>query len=538
MWTYSRSATIYCALLVLIALGTVIFRIGALPLIGSDEPRYARIAEEMALSGRWVTPILEGHPWLEKPPLYYWITIPLFHWAGVSETTARLGSAILAFISALAVFWAGARLWTRFAGFLSAAILLTSLGFCAFARSASTDMPMTACLTVALMIFMVSAVQEGIPAWLVWCAYALVGLAILAKGPVALLLVAGIGISFWCFDDRGLPIAWKRHLPGFAVTAVVALPWFLLAFQQNGYAFISMFLINHNLARYVSDIHHHTQPVYYFLPVLLGLFYPWSVWLPVLAPDSVLRCLRNWRNWNPARLFLICWILFPFLFFSFSRSKLPGYLLPVIPPLALLLGVRLSELFGNAEVRRKKPAASWFSLSVALLLAIALPLVFWKSYGGNWRVGLLLSVILLIPSLAAFTSSLKADWRRAIVWTILQGALLILGISQFAFPVIASYQSTKEIAARLLVVREKGEPAVTYCFFHHTLDYYTRYSIDGDIQEKESLVKFLREHGQVLVIAENQRVLELKDIPGVKTQLLWEQGILRLLRLTKHGVRP
>ena len=112
MQTTSRVTFGYCLLLILISLCTLFFRLGSLPFLGSDEPRYARIAEEMSLQERWVTPILEGRPWLEKPPLYYWITIPIYRLFGVSETTARLGSALLSLIASWFILWMGAKIWT------------------------------------------------------------------------------------------------------------------------------------------------------------------------------------------------------------------------------------------------------------------------------------------------------------------------------------------------------------------------------------------------------------------------------------------
>ena len=133
----ARSPARSFLLLLIISLATIFFRLGELPFIGSDEPRYARIAEEMLLNHHWVTPLLEGRPWLEKPPLYYWLTIPIYAVAGVSETTARLGPSACALFSAFAVWWLGRKLWNPLAGLYSGMILLTTLGFACFGRSAS-----------------------------------------------------------------------------------------------------------------------------------------------------------------------------------------------------------------------------------------------------------------------------------------------------------------------------------------------------------------------------------------------------------------
>ncbi|MBM3791021.1 MAG: phospholipid carrier-dependent glycosyltransferase, partial [Acidobacteria bacterium] len=146
--------------LLLIAGATLLFRLGDLPFTGADEPRYARIAEEMHLEGRWVTPVLQGLPWLEKPPLYYWITIALYSVFGIGETTARMGPALCALLAAWAVCWAGRRSKGPVAGFMAGVVTLTTLGISVFGRGASTDMPLTAFYTVALSILYVSLPEK------------------------------------------------------------------------------------------------------------------------------------------------------------------------------------------------------------------------------------------------------------------------------------------------------------------------------------------------------------------------------------------
>jgi 4-amino-4-deoxy-L-arabinose transferase-like glycosyltransferase len=320
-----------------------------LPLSGADEPRYARIAQEMLDQRQWITPILEGKPWLEKPPLYYWITIPLIPHIVSPEIAARAAPAVCALISALAVCWLGSLLWTRLAGLLGALILLTSLGFAGYGRSASTDMPFTCCLTVALAL-LAAASERAIGRGKVLWAYVFLGLAVLAKGPAALVLAAGIMFFFWFLDDRRIVLSRWHILTGFAIAALLAIPWFWLAFRQNGYAFISTFFINHNIARFVTDIHHHSQPFYYYFAALLALMFPWSGWLPVLVSKSPIEGLRRWREWNPGMLFLACWLLFPLVFFSLSDSKLPGYILPSLPPLALILECAFPSGWRNGHI--------------------------------------------------------------------------------------------------------------------------------------------------------------------------------------------
>ncbi|MCL2877953.1 MAG: glycosyltransferase family 39 protein, partial [Acidobacteria bacterium] len=463
----------YAGIFLIVAFITLFFRLGGLPLTGPDEPRYARVAEEMRAEGTWVTPILEEKPWLEKPPLYYWIARPFYSIFDSPEIAARAGTAICALVTAAAVYWAGCAIWTPLAGKISALILLTTLGLAGFGRSATTDMPFTCCLTIALAILAVASEKEI--GKKVLAAYVFLGLAILGKGPVAVVLVVGAALIFWLLNERGGAIRRWRPLSGLLITAATALPWFWLAFRENGYAFIATFFINHNLARYVTDIHHHAQPFYYYLPVLIALFFPWSGWLPVLAPQSFRNSLRRWREWRSGPLFVACWFLSPIFFFSLSGSKLSGYILPSLPPLALLLGSCLAKAIqGKREIPRLR-AVIWMHLFLSFCIAAAAPVFFNKDYGGNWKVGLCISAAVLIPAIIIFFYGKKGNIPAAVKTTVAQGAILVGVVALFAFPVLGDYLSTRTVAQQAITLRESGEQIVFWRFFHHTFQYYTDY---------------------------------------------------------------
>jgi 4-amino-4-deoxy-L-arabinose transferase-like glycosyltransferase len=520
-------------LLTLIALGTLFFRLGVLPFVGADECRYARIAEEMNQAGRWVTPLLQGYPWLEKPPLYYWITMPFFRIFGVSEATARLGPVLCALLAGAAILWLGTKLWSRLAGLLAAVILLTTIGFCAYGRSASPDMPITACFTIAFVLLAAAVTKGGMAFWKVACAYVLLGLAVLAKGPVAFALGAGIVLLFWTLDEQGGSLNQLRVWSGSVIAVAVAFPWFWLAFKENGFSFISIFFINQNFARYISDIHHHEQPFYYFLPILLGLFFPWSGWLPALVPASMRAKTLDWRTWDRGTIFLACWALFPFLFFSLSTSKLPGYILPSLPPLALLLSRCLTEWIQDRDGKKGLRVARWFYLILSLGVAAAFPIVMYSSYGKAWRPGLCLAAAVALPALFAFWLARRGKLRAAIQATAVQGLVLVLAATQFAFPALAAYNSAREIGRQALAENADAEPIITFCFFHHALLYYTDYRIGTNIVDPASVLDLAQKQPRFLVVTQSDRVSDLKRIPGLSITTLGEQGKLRLLRITR-----
>jgi len=513
-------------------MGTIFFRLGSLPLTGADEPRYARIAEEMYQQGNWVTPLLEGLPWLEKPPLYYWITIPFIALFGNGEAPARLGPALSGVLTAAAIFWLGARLWNCVAGLMGACIILTCVGLAGFARGASTDMPMTACLTVALSILMVATVKDKFAFWKISVAYIFLGLAVLGKGPVAIVLAGGICLVFWFLDERGGSFRKWRAFAGLAITVAVVGPWFYLAFKQNGYSFLTIFFINHNLTRYVSDIHHHTQPFYYYFPILLGLFFPWTGWLVLLIPKSLSSTIRGWRSWDSRALFLGSWIVFPLLFFTFSSSKLAGYILPSLPPLALLLSTQISKWQSNKSPLRLVQAASWTYLIISAGVAVAIPLFFNSAYGGHWGVGLGLSGAVIVPAILGFNFSLKGKLSAAFVATVLQGFLIVALAAQFAFPILGDYLSDKSIALKALSMKQPGESIATLFYSSHSLDYYTGYRISDSTMSLETLAQLVGERQRILVVTKAEYIQYLRRMPEIDVLLIGEYGDLTLMELT------
>jgi 4-amino-4-deoxy-L-arabinose transferase-like glycosyltransferase len=311
-------------------------------LVGADEPRYAQVAREMLARHDWVTPTLGGRPWLEKPALYYWQTMLAYRFFGVSDWAARLFSAVDATLMVLAVylFLRHFRSGFSFTGFqLDGALMTASAsGVIGFARAASMDMPLAATFTVAML------------AWYAWYErssqrylaifYAFLGLATLAKGPVAPFLAAVIVTIFAAAKGDYRLIARTCWIPGIALFTMVALPWYV-AVQLNNPEFFRVFILEHNLQRFGRDIYHHTQPFWYYLPVVLLALVPWTVFVIAALVESI----RVW--WTEKRkmlqsedalpAFLVIWFLVPLAFFSFSASKLPGYILPALPAGTLLL---------------------------------------------------------------------------------------------------------------------------------------------------------------------------------------------------------
>ena len=305
--------------------------LGNIGFLGPDEPRYAAVAAEMFRSGDYITPRLNGLPWFEKPVLLYWGAALGYALFGVGEFGARFPSALAATLTIFCVYFAGRRLWDRTTGALAAAVVASSIGFFAFARAASTDMLLTASLTVAMCSFLVATNAEG-PERRRWfyLFYAALGFGALAKGPIAFVL-PGTSLFLFLFFRRRLS-DWKTFNPASCwITIAIAAPWYIACAWVNGSAFLNEFFLNHNFRRFTSNLYAHPHVFYFYLPVLLMLSLPWTF--------VMISALRRRLDRNDA--LLAWWIAVPMVFFSMSVSKLPGYILPVVPAFAMMCAKEL-----------------------------------------------------------------------------------------------------------------------------------------------------------------------------------------------------
>ena len=333
--------------------------LGVLGLVGPDEPRYAWIARDMQETGDYITPRLYGKPWFEKPPLYYWSAALSFKYFGVSETTARLPSAICALLATLALAWLALRLYGAETARWLLLLLPTTVGMIGFSHAAATDMPFAAMLTIAMvfvtkLLSLVPSVtpqlQSGATSTNSLHSFAsftsstsftsfllgfFLALATLAKGPAAIILSGGPVLLWAVFTKRWRDAFRCLHPVGIASFCLTALPWYLLCARRNP-DFFRVFIVEHNFNRFVTPQFQHIQPFWYYVPIFILAVFPW-VFFHAFAK---LQFLANWIDKLPetsSQAFLLAWTGFTFLFFTLSKSKLPGYIMPAIPPMALLM---------------------------------------------------------------------------------------------------------------------------------------------------------------------------------------------------------
>ena len=330
--------------------------LGAIGLVGPDEPRYAWIARDMHETGDYVTPRLYGKPWFEKPPLYYWGAALSFKFFGVSESSARLPSAISALLATLALAWLALRLYGAETARWLLLLLPTSVGMIGFSHAAATDMPFAAMLTIA-MVFAAQLVNllpsattqaqsseaptssfRSFTSFTSFTSFffgVFLGLATLAKGPAALILSGGAILLWALFTKRWHDASRCLNRVAIASFCLTALPWYILCTYRNP-DFFRVFIIEHNFNRFLTPQFQHIQPFWYYVPIFILAVFPWIFFHVLAKLQFLLDCIDKLPQ-TSSQAFLLAWAGFTFLFFTISESKLPGYIMPAIPPMVLLM---------------------------------------------------------------------------------------------------------------------------------------------------------------------------------------------------------
>lgn len=434
------------------------FGIGSYGLENVNEGLYGEIPREMLASGQYVIPSLNFLPYIEKPPLFYWLIATSYHIFGVSEFSARLIPALSATVSCLSLLFLGDKIRHNREGWLAATMLATSLGFIIIARVLLFDMLLTAFFTMALVSFYIwykYADQRYIRLF-----YCLLACAFLTKGLVALILIPGIIVTYLLASGVKLRRIFKLFdIWGILLFLVIALPWHLLAFKYQA-NFFSDFFVNEQIYRFLDRrIPHdyHTGSIFYYLPRLFVYIFPWSLLAPILFTQSTTeRSLEK---------FLWCWFLIPFIFFSLSRAKGDYYMVVTIPAMVMLLSLKINQLF----IRKNPKPLIYSFIALALVEAFTFSLIYLGisnqniaehlpeflllEYGYRWPVYYLLVMVSLYSFASLFLMLVKKK-------NILLHFILMVGL---IFPLVIFYVVDKQ-----KITNQHSEQAIaSYILQHH-----------------------------------------------------------------------
>ena len=346
-------------------------------LIRPDEGRYAEIPREMVATGDWTTPRLNDLKYFEKPALQYWATATAYTLFGEHHWTARLWAALTGFLGLLLAYYTGLRLYGQRAGYMAAMVLASSFLYFAIGHINILDMGVSFFMNLSLAAILLAQRPNATPSenrWWMYVCWAGMGLSMLSKGLIGVAIPGAVLIIYTLMQREW--VLWTRlHIGmGLLIFAAITVPWFVLVSQANP-EFLWFFFIHEHVLRYLTSIHGRVHPWYTFIPVVIIGILPWL--LPMLSAlkNGWSRGVANGKAFQTNRMLMV-WIVFIFLFFSTSHSKLVPYIVPIFPALALLIGERLSKMSGKifawqTSVMIPISIAVWFAAPLALKSASA-----------------------------------------------------------------------------------------------------------------------------------------------------------------------
>jgi 4-amino-4-deoxy-L-arabinose transferase-like glycosyltransferase len=450
--------------------------LGSRPLSVPDEGRYVEIPREMVATGNYLTPRLNGVKYFEKPPLFYWMEAGFIRVFGLDEWSVRLGPALFALLGCIAVYYAGARLFGRAAGIAAAVVLATSALYYALGRLITLDMPVTALLTASLLSFLLGTKEAVGPARrnFFWSFYIFAALATMTKGIIGI-LIPGMIIFWWLLLAKEWRTLRTMYLgSGLLLFLLIAAPWHIIVQWVNP-EFFDFYFIHEHFQRYLTKVHGRYKPAWFFLPILLVGLFPWTAFLiqavrRSLPPSWSQRCEQK------ETIFLLLWAGLVFLFFSASDSKLIPYILPALPPLAILIGRYVGETWRTGAAT----APRGISRGLRLLLVLSALLIVGVSVLPRYRPEL--DRALLRPHLyliiAVLVTGTAATWRALRRWGVRGGlagltattALFCIACSS-AMPYLDT-RSVKDLALELKAHLNPGDEVATYLTYYQDLPVY------------------------------------------------------------------
>ncbi len=543
--------------------------LGAAALWDEDEPWYASCSHAMAQRGDWVVPIYNGDIFFDKPPLMFWGMISGFNMFGVSEFGARFWSAVMGIATALATYHLGRRLFSPQVGLWAGLIVTSSIIFTVSARAATVDAALTFVTTMAMLAFALGGLgrqrriascdapdrvpgenrakpietRDYLPGrWFTFVSvYAFLGVAVLAKGPVGMLLPAAvIGLFLMLMNHRRdvsrkeaaepvtgwraraiaclcpltptnfLRSLWQmRPLTLALVVLAVAAPWYVLVGIRTEGLWLEQFFAQYNLRPFLQPILGHQGPFWYYVPAILIGFFPWSAFMTPTFLVAVRR-IRQRHPWNRGLVFLLCWLGVYFVFWSICSTKLPHYVLPAYPALALLTACFLRAWLADPACvgRGHMRNAGWTLVVVGVGITVAVPIVTAILMPGEYLLGLV--GLTLLAGGGVFLYQLRHDRQRpTMVVFAVTSVVFLVGMFGFGALRVDRYQNAKPLIAAIRHHDTEQVPRLAaYRFLRKSWIYYAECPIPL-FHETEPLEEFLGDSAPAFVFTNDEHEADL-----------------------------
>lgn len=576
-----------CAVFWILLLSWLVFfyRLGSTGLLDETEPLFVEAARQMSVTGDWITPYFNGMTRFDKPPLIYWLMAIGFRTIGVNEFAARLPSAISGLLLTGFCFYvlkvtgvkrsanfteqaSASRLNVTLLPYLGAAIFALNLQSFFFGRLGYSDMLLSVCFGGSLFAFFLGYAQPDVSSaaprnrfnsqtcyYLAF--YSLMALAVLTKGPVGVVLPIAIVLIFlFCVGKVREVLREIKLLPGALILLSLSVPWYGLVYLKNGSAFVNSFFGVHNVERFTSVVNHHQGPWYFHILIVLGGFFPWSLYLP--AAIAHFFRLRHWRQQPRSQhlgLFALIWFSVVLGFFTIAVTKYITYTLPLVPAGAILVTLWWGAQIQQSEEHHRR---SWaLKLSVYVSLALCVTLAACAFYSPNW-----LSNDPSMPNLGARMRETGLPWVGLGIWLggAIAGVILLLqrNIQRFWLVNLATYAAfilffvtptfgiidlerqlpLRQVAEAVVQIRQADEPIVmaTNSFEKPSLVFYTRQPIVF-LNRARKILPYLEQlrsqknPRSVLMITTPSTLQEAEILPQ-QYQTLKQVGVYQVVRFS------
>jgi 4-amino-4-deoxy-L-arabinose transferase-like glycosyltransferase len=509
-------------LLLLLVCGATFFAGLGRPAIGdSDEAFYAEAGREMVARGDWTTPYYNFETRFQKPILFYWVVATSYLVSGVDESAARFGSALAGLGLSLLTAACGRRWYDERTARLAGLVVATAFGYFSIGRLALPDLPLALFITAAIWCAIVGLCDpvERPGLWLL-AAGAAVGIGFLTKGPVAAIVPGIVVVPVWWIERRH--VRWQpAALVGAAAVAVaIAAPWFLVMASIHGTRYLEGFFVGDNLERFATSRFNDPRPPWFYLPIVAGGLMPWTPLMLCGVAPFVEWVRRRWRP-NAITVRSIVWATLPLVFFTASIGKQPRYILPILPPLALLLARLLERRLANGDARRD-PLLRVTAASIGLMLVVlggllmrALPLIVMIAPA----LVLMSAGAIIVAGIGLIVLALAAQLHRVGLAVGIAGAVTLVGLQYGLSP--AGRDPVQVMASLVAQQRQRDEPVATYRVFVRNLVFYTGVK-QKDLSDSAEVRAYLRTpHPVLMVIAADELDRITRDQP-VPARILGE----------------
>lgn len=494
-------------IIAVVAILTIFFGIGGVPLLDPDEPVYAETAREMLLEGDLLSPRIFGNYWYDKPPMYYWLVALAQTIFGDNEFAARFPAGLMAFATSMMMYFSVTKLFNERAGFWSSIILTTSVEFFYLGKAAVTDSTLLFFMTAAILSFLHKKY---------WLMYVFMAFATLTKGPIGIVFPGTIIFLYLLFMGQIYKILEMHVIRGMLLYFLIAGPWYYAMYTVHGMEFINTFLGFHNVTRFTTPEHASRVTIWYYFPVLIVGLFPWISLLPqavyAALSDSRIDDMRN-------LIFMHIWLGFVFLFFTICQTKLVSYILPMYPPLTIVIGWSISHMI--TKQRHNTTYTGWAISALAMFILIGIGFIIGGQQLPELELGgMVLGAITIIigVGIAIFLIMFK-DVQLAAGLHAIIGIVIMIVAFGFLLPEVAPRFSMKEMAAYYMENAEQDVPLYVDKFLRPGMMYYAHRHGKEMLPQTGAFAEALRDGSRKYIMVRGLEYRRLQKTNSAKYNL-------------------